>query len=255
MSKDKGGMGFHDLVCFHKALLAKQCWRLLKSLESLTTRILKAKYYSNGSFMTAKLGSKPSFAWRSILEARELFEEGLIWRIGNRKDVKICGDKWIPKPNTYMAHSLPRVLDPNSRVSDLINWGAGGWNHNLLGELFSEEEKDAIIIVPICSINQPDVQIWRGTTSGNFSVRSAYHLGKEIERRSEPEGSKKVQVLYGKIYGACLYQMQKKNFFRRACNNLLPTKEKLLKKRFVNRFAPKRFVNRLVVSAKRNQNR
>ena len=82
-----------------------------------------------------------------------------MWRIGNGKDVKIWGDKWIPKPTSYTAHSALRMLDPDSKVSDLINWEVGGWNHNLLGALFSEEEKEAICKVPICSINQPDIQI------------------------------------------------------------------------------------------------
>ena len=62
MSKEKGRMGFRDLICFNKALLAKQCWRLLKSPDSLAARIIKAKYYSNGYLMMAKLGSKLSFA-------------------------------------------------------------------------------------------------------------------------------------------------------------------------------------------------
>jgi hypothetical protein len=59
--KAKGGLGFRDLVCFNKALLAKQCWRLLKNPDSLTARIIKAKYYPHGVIMKAKLGTKPSF--------------------------------------------------------------------------------------------------------------------------------------------------------------------------------------------------
>jgi hypothetical protein len=211
--------------CFNKALLAKQYWRLFKSSDSLAVKIIKAKYYSNGSLMTAKLGSKPSFAWRSIFGARELLEEGLMWRIGNGKDVKIWGNNWIPKPTSYIAHSTSRMLDPDSKVSDLINWEAGGWNHNLLGALFSEEEKEAIYTVSICSINQPDIQIWRGTTSGDSLLEAHITLGKKLRKEMNQKALTRCKkMLYGKFYGAWMYQMQKKNFFLRACNNLLPTK-------------------------------
>jgi hypothetical protein len=42
LEKNWGGMGFRDLVSFNKALLAKQCLRLLKSPNSLMG--LRAKY-------------------------------------------------------------------------------------------------------------------------------------------------------------------------------------------------------------------
>jgi hypothetical protein len=49
--KDKGGMGFHDLQKFNQALLARQAWRLLVRPDSLCARIMKAKYYPNGTLL------------------------------------------------------------------------------------------------------------------------------------------------------------------------------------------------------------
>jgi hypothetical protein len=34
-SKTTGGLGFRDLIMFNKALLVKQCWRLIQNLDSL----------------------------------------------------------------------------------------------------------------------------------------------------------------------------------------------------------------------------
>jgi hypothetical protein len=50
---------------------------------------MKAKYYANSSILDAKMGSKPSFAWRSIMSSRDLLEEGLFWRIGNGEQTNI----------------------------------------------------------------------------------------------------------------------------------------------------------------------
>jgi hypothetical protein len=48
-------------------------------------RIFRAKYYHGGSFLEAKMGSRPSFAWRSVLVAWELLKEGLQWRVSDGK--------------------------------------------------------------------------------------------------------------------------------------------------------------------------
>jgi hypothetical protein len=179
MAKDRGGMGIRDLVNFNMALLAKQCWRLLKSPDSLTAKIIKAKYYPNSSFLEAKLGSKP-FAWRSIQSARNLFEKGLLWRIRNGQLVHIWGDRWIPIPSTYKIQSPPRGLNPMSKVYDLIDREKEGWNQQLLARNFTVEEVAAINTIPISLLSQPDVQVVRGTILGDFSVKSVYHLANEI---------------------------------------------------------------------------
>jgi hypothetical protein len=100
-SKSIGGLGFRDLVVFNKALLAKQGWRILQDPNSMAAQILKVKYFPNCSFLEALLGSKPSFAWKSLCNAKDLLFQCLIWRIGDGKSVKIWGDRWLPIPTTF----------------------------------------------------------------------------------------------------------------------------------------------------------
>ena len=75
--KCQGGLGFRDIEVFNFAMLAKQGWRLLTNPDSLAANVLKAKYFPTCSFLDAKLGSRPSYVWRSLLEARGLLEEGI----------------------------------------------------------------------------------------------------------------------------------------------------------------------------------
>jgi hypothetical protein len=76
-AKAKGGLGFRDIVCFNKALLAKQSWRLMQNPHSVAAKVISAKYYHRGSFMSAKVGNKPSYAWQNISAGWELFQKGI----------------------------------------------------------------------------------------------------------------------------------------------------------------------------------
>ena len=87
--KSKGGMGFQDFNCFDKALLAKQCWRPWRSLDSLVSWILRAKYYANSSILEAKLGTNPSYTWRNILGGSDILKGGLYCKIGNGETTRI----------------------------------------------------------------------------------------------------------------------------------------------------------------------
>jgi hypothetical protein len=40
-------------------------------------RVLKAKYYPHEDFLSAKLGRRPSYAWRSIFNAKGCFGGGI----------------------------------------------------------------------------------------------------------------------------------------------------------------------------------
>lgn len=234
VSKKHGGMGFRDLVCFNKALLAKQIWRLWKNPDSLIARIMKAKYYSKSSVLEATLGNRPPFAWRSIHGASDLIKGGLVWRIGNGKRVRIWKDKWLPTPSTYMVQSPPLILDPNATVSQLVDAETNWWNFALLERLFSREEILAIQTVPLSTTNQEDTLIWRGTPKGIFTVRSAYYLEKEREEATKPEGSSRTR--HSSIWKLIWQQKMlnaEKHFLWRACHEILPTKATLCSRKVI----------------------
>ena len=66
--KNMGGIGFRDIELFNLALLARQVWRLLQEPESLSARVLRARYYPQGSILEATIGAQPSQVWCSLLE-------------------------------------------------------------------------------------------------------------------------------------------------------------------------------------------
>ncbi|KAL0326476.1 UNVERIFIED_CONTAM: putative mitochondrial protein [Sesamum angustifolium] len=72
-----------ELHLFNLAMLAKQLWRIILFPERLLSKVLKARYFPNGDIFTATLGSRPSYTWRSIMAAFDLFRAGCRWRVGS----------------------------------------------------------------------------------------------------------------------------------------------------------------------------
>jgi len=64
-----------------------------------------------------------------------------------------------------------------------------GWNNTLINNIFFVTEAKIIKGIPICPSLPPNKIIWNGTSSGIFSVKSAYHLGMDMLRRLEGECS------------------------------------------------------------------
>ena len=139
-SKESGGLGFRDLKTFNLALLAKQGWRLLQQPNSLVFRVFKAKYFPTSDFMEARLGHRPSYAWRSISMARKVLKLGLRWHIGDGCSVRITEDPWLPLSSSFNSISARHVLDPKETVSILINDDAQTWNRDVIQSLFSNWE-------------------------------------------------------------------------------------------------------------------
>ncbi|KAH1073741.1 hypothetical protein J1N35_026069 [Gossypium stocksii] len=96
-----GGLMAKQLKGFTGALGTRYaCLKIMP--DCLLSKVFKSRYYPFFDILTAKVGSYPSLTWRSICGVRELFDDGLLWRIGNgkkvesRKKVKMIGI-WMPK--------------------------------------------------------------------------------------------------------------------------------------------------------------
>jgi hypothetical protein len=229
LSKAQGGMGFRDLSCFNKAMLAKQVWRLWKTPDSLIAKIMNAKYFPDDSILEAPLGKKPSFAWRSIHGSRNLLKEGLIWRVGNGKTIRIWKDNWLNTPITHLVQSPPKFLPDNATVSNLIDADTKWWKLEWLEMIFSKEDMVAIQSIPISTTDQADVQIrGGGTKNGVFSVRSAYHMQKEKEMVQTTGGSRCAHKssIWTNIWQLNLPNVEKV-FLWRTCHEILPTRDNL----------------------------
>jgi hypothetical protein len=70
--KSLGGMGFRDMSLFNQAMLGKQCWWLLTVTDSLCAKVLKGRYYPNGSFWSASCPRTASYTWRSLMFGKDL---------------------------------------------------------------------------------------------------------------------------------------------------------------------------------------
>ncbi|XP_030478036.1 uncharacterized mitochondrial protein AtMg00310-like [Cannabis sativa] len=126
--KEKGGMGFKNLEKFNQSLLAKQGWKILHNPHSMLARVLKACYFTNSSFLEAKIGGVGSFVWRSILWGRKIIEKGTRWRVLSGKDIRINEDKWLPRPLTFTLRTPAKV--PKGTTVDTLKDENGDWNRN-----------------------------------------------------------------------------------------------------------------------------
>lgn len=83
------------MVEFNKALVAKQVCCIIHWPDSLMARILRARYFKLTNVMEAKVGFHPYYIWQSIIWSRGLIAKGLLWRVGNGRQIFACKDVWI----------------------------------------------------------------------------------------------------------------------------------------------------------------
>jgi hypothetical protein len=171
--KNHGGMGFKDLAAFNVAMLRKQGWQLQTESDSLVSRIFKARYYLNSSYMDSKLGHNPSFVWRNIFSAKVVVRNGARWKVGSGFNIPIFSEPWIRAGSSiHPAGPDMLAIQPYS-VGHLIDQNAKVWNEQFVCQLFANETAQNILNTSLHQQVQMDKLIWKVEKNGCYSVRSS----------------------------------------------------------------------------------
>lgn len=139
-AKNRGDLGFRGFSEFNEAPLGKQCWRLTTDESSLMERVFKSRYFPRHSFMKAKIGFQPSYAWMSMLQAKEVMNLGTRWLIGDGKKAKIWRDNWLPEQANFKVWSPATTLHLEATVSELIVEDTKRWKRDLIYNIFNPYE-------------------------------------------------------------------------------------------------------------------
>ncbi|KAK3192992.1 hypothetical protein Dsin_024302 [Dipteronia sinensis] len=179
------------------ALLAKQTWRILKNPESLAGKVLKGLLWGKG-----------------------LLDVGVRWRVGNGNSIRIYKDKWIPRPSTFKVVSPPTMNEQDTVSCPIAP--SGSWNVPLLKNIFSIEDVNLILQIPICLSQREDDIIWHYEENGQFSVRSGYWIGRGLVN-NEGSSNPGLMVSWWQSFWKTRIPIKIKIFVWKACHDWIPT--------------------------------
>ncbi|KAL4631902.1 hypothetical protein ACB092_04G012200 [Castanea dentata] len=162
-AKEVGGIGFKEIEKFNDALLAKQVWRLINNSGSLCHRVFKARDFSDCSILDANDSSSGSYAWKSIIGARDVIR-------------KWMEDRWLPGRTNYSVISPLLSLAPEVKVSTLIDQNTAAWKTEEVQHMFLPHEADIILGIPLSARRPEDRIIWSYTPTGMFTTSSAFKM-------------------------------------------------------------------------------
>ncbi|CAL2266814.1 unnamed protein product [Prunus armeniaca] len=176
LAKKVGGLGFRDLSNFNLALLAKQSWRIILNPEAAWVKILKARYFPSTDFLNATKGSRPSWAWVSLLEGRKAMMKEARFQIFSGANTNIWNDVWIPSCESGPVKTLlPIPPQAPQLVQELMDKQNHTWKLDSISTFINNDILQSIRCIPIGHSSRPDRLVWPWNSSGSYTVKSGYH--------------------------------------------------------------------------------
>ncbi|GAA0141552.1 hypothetical protein LIER_02672 [Lithospermum erythrorhizon] len=154
------------------------------------------------------------------------------WRVGDGNN--IWKNRWVPRVTDFYCRGR-NDTGPNW-VSQLI-WG-GQWDLEEVSRVLGEEDAKLILAIPLSRHGIMDRLVWNHTKSGCYLTCSGYKLActmknnGDLEGRSVGDGStvRPSDGLWSQLWRLKI-PPRVRNFLWKCLHNILPTKDKLLRRR------------------------
>ncbi|KAJ1411818.1 Ribonuclease H-like superfamily [Sesbania bispinosa] len=171
--KNFGGLGVRDLRLMNTALLGKLIWSMLYENHKPWVQVFSSKYLKSGSMLNAFLVPNCSPTWRSVVLALQELRDGFSPRLNDGTSSLWFVD-WMGQGLLCDMVDYVHISDTLLQVRDIAT--EDGWDVSNLYTILPQGVRDQISGIPSPTfLPAPDCFVWKGSSSGIYSCRSAYN--------------------------------------------------------------------------------
>eukprot|EP00253_Pinus_taeda_P016622 PITA_16622 len=203
--KDWGGWGIKRLPEFSLSLAAKSGWRLI-TMENLWTRVIRRKYIDPCPLeewirSQEKKSKQSSIIWKATIEGFSVIEQGLAWKVGDGRNVKIGRDPWVGCNESFsLSPGMLAQLDSRGiftlnqveKVGQSTIWGQAWKSAEDLGLNIRWHQEWSLFVNELHRShvrlnNEQDNLIWAHGKTGGYSPKEGYNYLMEKKGWHAPE--------------------------------------------------------------------
>ncbi|GLT63476.1 hypothetical protein SLA2020_360390 [Shorea laevis] len=178
--KKVGGIGIRASKEANQAAMAKLHWRLTTETQKPWAKAFISKYKIKTPYHNFSMLSSP--VCKDIAKGRDIIDKGINWIPRDGSRIYFWQDRWLLKdPLCSLFHGPFRPHDLNTTLKDILHPN-GRWNLDNVAYPLPQDIIQRIAATPIQKhSSEEDSFIWNSSSNGNFSMKSAYYMAKNIQ--------------------------------------------------------------------------
>ncbi|XP_027081100.2 uncharacterized protein [Coffea arabica] len=173
---DEGGVGFQRLQDVYTAFSSKLWWNF-RTRSSLWETFMKAKYCRGLHPCQVELKNKDSSIWRRMVNVSRQVEFSMLW-VAKEGACHFWYDNWLGCGALFLQVPVNLELSFHNFINN------GHWDVNLLYHTIPKEYVSYILQQPIPEEGSEVEVFWMPTTSGKFSIHSAFQDIRQTRNKS-----------------------------------------------------------------------